>query len=233
MAFGSTPSASSGGNQVAAGVVGPGLAAGYPDNTAVNQRFGRSGALVVTEAHGRFHEAASRLKLFFLSNGIAGVASAAAWLSPVAAAAATCLSLWNPSTSGVAFSILQTQLGLASGTVEVGSYVYNFHPVAGPITATANAVTKTLSAGASTGLATTSPSGSGRGYSNTAITAGLVGYEGNPIGDTPAVVGGSITHNADGMDYVPAGSMITIGAPTNGTSAVVYASMVYEEVPPN
>lgn len=211
-----------------------GLFAAAADNTSRLVRLGRDGALVTTDAHGRFHEAASRSKLFFVSNGIAGVTSAAAWLSPVAAAAATLLSLWNSGSAvtGNAFSILQTQLGLVSGTVEVGSYVYNFHPVAGPISATPNAVSKCLNTSLTQGLATTSPSGAGRGFSNTAITAGLVGYEANPICHTPAVVGGSLTHNADGMVYVPGGSMVTIGAPTNGTSAVVYGAMIYEETPP-
>jgi hypothetical protein len=194
-------------------------------------RQSRDGAQVVTDAHGRFHEAAFRNKLFMASNGLAGITSAAAWLGPVAAAAATCLTLWNGATTGVGMSTLQTTLALCSGTVEVGAYQYNHHPLSGPVTATPNAVAKCLNVGSNAGQVSGTQAGNMKGFINTAVTGGLVAYEGGPIGETPAVVGGSITHNADGMIYTPPGAMLTIGAPTNGTSAVIYAAQYYEEIP--
>lgn len=191
-------------------------------------RKGRTNAQVVTDAHGRFHEAASRLKIFFISNGFLGVTSAAAWLTPVAAAAATLLTLYNPGNSGVLASILQAKVALLSGTTEVGEYVWNYH-VNTTITATPNAVSKCTNIGAA-GAGTT-PAGNCRGFANTALTGGVAGLEGPPIQTLNVATGNDFAQPIDGSVIVPQQCAATIGAPTNGTSAVVYGAILYEEVP--
>lgn len=166
-------------------------------------------------------------EIFVVTNGFLGVTSAAAWLSPVAAAAATCLSLWNSSSVHDLY-VIETRLTYFSGTVEVGNYVYNHHWANQNITATANAVTKCLSLDTqSTGTAAV---GVGRGFSNTAITGGAAGFEGMPIGSFVNTAGTSIVHDVNGLIKIPPYCMLTIGAPTNGTSAVIGASITYRQV---
>ena len=186
-------------------------------------RKGRTNASVVTDAHGRFHEASSRAKILSMSNGFAGVTSAAAWLTPVAAAAATCLTLYNPSNSGVLASVLQVHVALLSGTTEIGEYVWNFHANT-TITATANATTRSANAGNTSGAIC-------KGFANTALTGGVAGIEGAAITTLNVATGNDAVANVDGSVTIPSQNAATIGAPTNGTSAVIYASILYEEVP--
>lgn len=165
--------------------------------------------------------------LYEISNGFAGATSTTAWLTPVAAAAATCLSLWNSSaTSNLV--IKEVGVTLLSGTVAIGAYNLNFHYNCTAISATANAIHRKL--GTATRATGTASIGVGRGFAATAITAGLVGYEGVSIGQTPAVVGSgkAVREFHDGLLVGPY-DMVTIGAPTAAASAVIHAYIVYSE----
>lgn len=190
-------------------------------------RLTPDGSLVAAAGQGDWYEASRNGRLYEVTNGFAGVTSAAAWLTPVAAAAATCLSLWN-SSSNMALAVHEVTIALLSGTVEAGLYTINVHYNCTAISATPNAIHRNLNL--SQVNPGTAPIGVGRGFSNTAITAGLVGYDGPVIGVTPAVVGGKTVRDFRGGLIVAPYAMITIGAPTNGTSAVIGASIVYAEV---
>lgn len=81
-------------------------------------RQDKTGALVVTEAHGRYHEAASRGKLYIASIAVAGVAPGTA-LSTTPA-----FQIWNPVNSGIIISIKQIFVGYVSGTLGAGALVH-------------------------------------------------------------------------------------------------------------
>lgn len=207
-----------------------GLAGPFADGAfGMEHRRDRTNAIVCTDAHGRFHEASTRNKLFSVSTGFLGVTAAAANLVPPAAAAATFLTLYNPPGSGVNLSVLRTKVSYLSGTIEVGTLAYCHHPNTTNITATPNAVCKNQNVGLA-GSGTT-PAGNARGYAQTALTGGAVSFEGDQIGALPNVAGTTITDNVDGAITVPPGAALTIGLPTNGTAMVAAGSILYEEVP--
>lgn len=81
-------------------------------------RLDKTGALVVTNAHGRLHEVASRGKLFFVSTPVAGVAPGTV-LSTTPP-----MSIWNPVLSGIIVSIKQVYVGYVSGTLGAGMIVH-------------------------------------------------------------------------------------------------------------
>jgi hypothetical protein len=191
-------------------------------------RFDSRGSLVVTEAHGRYTEASRRGKLYSIGTGFLGTTAAAAHLNPVAAAAATLLTLYNPKGSGVELSILRVCGDFISGTVEVGCYCFDFHPEA-VITATPNAVAKCLRAGEAAGQGTT-PAGKARGFTGTALTGGAAGVEGPTIGMWATAGTQRLEREINGAITVPQGCAVTIAAPTNGTSAVSAWTIEYEEL---
>lgn len=98
-------------------------------------RFDKTLAQVVTDAHGRYFEAASRPGRVFAASLQAGTA-----LGTALTLTAVTLTLWNPAGSGVLVSILSA--GVAITTAPAGSaalvYAVNFNPIgAAPATVTA------------------------------------------------------------------------------------------------
>jgi len=80
------------------GQVGPQVVA---DGAAASLRQDRQGSQVITDAHGRYHEASSRGRVFTAANQ-AGKA-----LTPFATSSTTGFVLLNPTGSGVVLSILE------------------------------------------------------------------------------------------------------------------------------
>lgn len=205
------------------GRVGP---VGGTDGTSGTVRTDPSGALAVQQVHGAYAEASRRGAIFVASTPLAGITAAAAHLSPVAAAAATLLSLYNPNNSGKVLSILRVTGDFISGTVEVGTYTWNFHG-----TATVTAVQSAALTRCTKVSSTASPEGTvAKAFANEAITGGVAGLQGPPIGMWATAGTQRFDQNIDGLISVPQGCMVTIAAPTNGTSSVAAFSIWYEEL---
>lgn len=196
------------------------------DGAEVGARFSNTGALVTSQGHGRFAEASMRGNVYVISSPLAGTTAAAAHLSPVAAAAASLLTLYNPQSSGYLASILRVTGDFISGTVEVGTYTWNFHGICS-ISATPNAIAnKCLINGASAAA----PQGNMKGFADTALTGGLLGIQGPPIGMWATAGTQRFDQDIDGAIVIPEGCAATIAAPTNGTSTVARFSIWYEEI---
>jgi hypothetical protein len=78
-------------------------------------RLERTGALVVSNAHGFYTEAVSRGLMMDVSTQVAGVAPG------TALSTAPPLVLWNPPSSGKNLSITKATMGYVSGTLGAGS----------------------------------------------------------------------------------------------------------------
>lgn len=191
-------------------------------------RQDKQSALVVADGHGRYYEQTSRGTVYCLSTALTGATVAAGHVAPPAAAAATTLTLENPVGSGADFEILMAALSHLTGTPGTGAWAYCVSP-SSVITATPNATPQPLRAGAN-------PS-SGRGFTATALTGGLVHTTARPFANS--VFAGAIdaaTQNKNVVEYlngslvIPPGYILTLAPPATGTSHVVVASIVYAEV---
>lgn len=194
-------------------------------------RAGATGEVVTGDAHGRYHEAASRAALYAVSTALTGTTIVAGNVSPIAAAAASILSLYNPANSGVRASILKVIAQSISGTPGAGGLAYNVIPAVGlAITATENAVP----------VASSPSMGRGRckGFTQTALTGGSVHVLYRPIG--PVNFAGALAAGAGQLGWLDEvageiclepGTALSIAAAAAGTTHIVAASIVYEEVP--
>ncbi len=188
-------------------------------------RFDLNGSLATVQAHGVYAEPSRRGAIFVASTPLAGTTAAAAHLSPVAAAAATLLSLHNPIGSGVELSILKVTGDFISGTVEVGTYCWNFHGASSVSAVQSAALTRCARVNG-----TSSGAGKAKAFTGEAITGGLLGLQGPNIGMWATAGTQRFEVPVDGLITVPEGCMVTIGAPTNATSTVSAWSIWYEEL---
>lgn len=90
------------------------------DGTQTNLRQGRTGEIILSQAHGRYYEQTSRGQLFTLTLSATTTGIAAGNLLSAAAAASTNFALWNPVGSGYNLSITKVMVGLISGTLATG-----------------------------------------------------------------------------------------------------------------
>ena len=188
-------------------------------------RASRNGGLVVTPEATALYEGASRGTVFSCSTALTGTTVVAANNSGVAAAAATILSLYNPIGSGVNLALVKTGVWFTSGTPAVGMWCYNV-AYNQTITATPNAVMgRNLPSGAATsasGFTQTALTGSG---AQTFLRGFGTMFAGAIAATTPAL------HWDDASDIVlPPGGVISICSPGTGTTVIVMASIVYQEV---
>jgi len=90
------------------------------DGTQTNLRQGRTGEIILSQAHGRYYEQTSRGQLFTLTLSATTTGIAAGNLLNAAAAASTNFAIWNPIGSGFNLSITKVMVGLISGTLATG-----------------------------------------------------------------------------------------------------------------
>lgn len=90
------------------------------DGTQTNLRQGRTGEIILSQAHGRYYEQTSRGQLFTLTLSATTSGIAAGNLLNAAAAASTNFAIWNPIGSGFNLSITKVMVGLISGTLATG-----------------------------------------------------------------------------------------------------------------
>jgi hypothetical protein len=90
------------------------------DGAQNNLRQGRTGEIILSQAHGRYHEQTSRGQLFTLNLTATTSGISAGNLTGAAAAASTQFALWNPIGSGFNLSITKCLIGVISGTFTTG-----------------------------------------------------------------------------------------------------------------
>jgi hypothetical protein len=213
------------------GQVGPQPAA---DGSNPEMRQGRDSEVITADAVARFSEATRRRKTFCGMTAVTGTTIVAANVSPVAAAAASILSLYNPLGSGVDLHLLASYLSAISGTMPAGAFVYNI--------AYNQAVTATQNNGGTAGATSVCTYGSGaagvgRVFTQTALT-GSVGAQTllRPIGASwfAAVLAASTVANftdaIDGAIVLPPGGLLSIAAPAAGTTVVMVAGFEWMEI---
>lgn len=207
------------------GRVGPHLLA---DGASNHVRLAKTGELVVAQAHGRFHEAASRRQLFHLVSKTVTLAAANA--SPVAATTGELIvGFWNPPGSNKMISVLLGSVATVSGTPG-GPFYWNLCPAQSSVTA---AATGTVYSGYMESLV----SGSAVRPLNDVALAGMAvaAVEVGVLGGPAAIAAGagvySITDWVDGRIVVPPGCVCGIACHAAGTTHIVSASLSWEEVP--
>lgn len=194
------------------------------DGTKDVIRLGKTGEIIVGDAHGHFYEAVSRGNVYTASTALAGVTQAAGMISPVAAAATVFLGLFNPNSSPVNLVILRTKLWTVSGTPG-GPWAWNVvAPNAGITAAGAQGINnKTLAAG-----------GQAKVFANAATTGGLVAVMFRGIGGPAAITAGagnnSVDEISDGDLIIPPGGAAFIAPTAAGTTHIAGASVSWEEV---
>jgi hypothetical protein len=198
-------------------IIGPFLP--QADNSVMNRlRAGKTGELVVGDAHGRFFEAASRGKLYYACN------QAAITFGTALTATAVTFTLYNPLGSLVNLVLLQTGVTVLTGTT-AGSIVYaaNVNPAAAiPATNTELTVRNAKLDGAA---------GYAKAYSITTLPAAPVAIRtiGGLLGATAGGVMNSIVDNVDGSIILAPNTCLTVqGITIVGTGLI---SMLWEEVP--
>jgi hypothetical protein len=215
------------------GVVGP----TGPRSDGVEEaiRLGKDCSAVVSHGNGRYYEPTSRGKVYTAMTSAAGTTIVAANVTPVAAAAATILSIYNPLNSGVNAQVLKTWLNFISGTPGAGAFVYNV--------AYGQNITAIQNNQGSAGLGAMSnlPSGATgavKTYVQTALTGGVAAQQlMRPMGASlfaAAIAGTTPALNfldlVDGDLVLPPGALLSIAAPAVGTTVLVVAGIEYQEV---
>lgn len=213
--------------------VGPIVAS---DAGQLTLRLDQTRALVVTDAHGRLREAAMRGKLYTGMTAIGGTTVVAGNNSPIAAAAASILSLYNPLGTKVNLSLLRTILFYVSGTPAAGGWVYNY--------GFSQNITAVQNNGGVAGAAPVSGlvsglSGTGKIYTQTALTGSGAQILYRPIGGTALFAGAlaattpglGVVEQVDGEIEAPPGGVVSVASPGTGTTLIVGACFVWEEIP--
>lgn len=197
---------------------------GIGDGSKDSGRMGKTGELVVGDAHGHFFEAVSRGNVYTASTALAGVTMAAGMISPVAAAATVFLGLFNPISSKFNLVILRTKIWTVSGTPG-GPWAWNVVPPNAGITAAGvqGINNLTLAAG-----------GQAKAFINAATTGGILATMFRGIGGPAAIAAGAgnqhVDEVSDGDLIIPPGGAAFIAPTAAGTTHLAGASVSWEEV---
>lgn len=212
------------------GMVGP-VASADGSNPALRQ--GRDAETITADAIPRFSESTRRAATFTGMTVVAGTTIVAANVTPVAAAAASMISLWNPIGSKKDLHLIRSFINGISGTPGVGAWVYNvaFNQT---ITAVQN----------NQGVAGLMPvctygsgvTGVGKVFTQTALTGATlqalfkgIGFSlfGGALAATTAV---NYVDQIDGAIVLPPGGLLTLAPPLIGTTLVVAGGFDWMEI---
>jgi hypothetical protein len=209
------------------GQVGQPSQTSIPPGTTPPVRQGQMGELITSPLQGKYYENAYRGNLYVMSTIALGTTLVAANVSPPGAAAATFLTLFNPTGSGKNAVILRTIINSLSGTPG-GPFSFAVIPPNAGITAAANLTAINLLTLAAAGSLM-------RGYVQTALTGGLVHVMLRCIGGPAAIAAGagvySVSEETAGDIIVPPGGALSIAIAATGTTHVAAASLIYAELP--
>ena len=195
-------------------------------------RGGNSGELAVIEAHGYYQEPTYRGNVWAFSTAYAGLTLVGTTSVIGAVNWAPLVGLWNPSGSQVYLSIIKGYASLVSGTTTAGGIGWGYAPPTTLVTAAGT--------NGAINLATFVTGGSiARTYITTSPITGLPASGGMlapfPVNSFAAAVGATTSSPAAvdevaGAILVPPGGAIGISG-TLGTSTIVQAGIVWEEIP--
>lgn len=204
-------------------------------------RADRTSALVTTDAHGRFQEAALSGNLYGGGMTLTSISNATFTTATLGATCTPIVGIWNPSTSGKNAVILQAKLQTIITALQVtgqGAYMWCTSTGNGALTlgttpfnrttlSSSGSVVKDMSGIALTGLtnnlvvreASSLQGGPGSNLSTLQTAAGLM-----PL-NNPAV------ENIDGAYIVPPGGILALLCTTNPPVAISAASgIMWEEL---
>lgn len=197
------------------------------DGSIQTLRLARDGALVATEGHGPYFEAATRGALFIGSTPAAGVTV------PIFSNLTQQFGLLNPGGSGVQAVLRRMTVGYVSGTQVAGHMCYAYKPNIGIGEADPATVTILASQNALLGLGQPSKC---RIYSpvTLAVAATYIG----PVGVSQAVQAATATNapwtivdDIQGGIIVPENTMFFVACNVAAGQGVVAVSLSWEEVP--
>jgi len=202
------------------------------DGTQGTMRAGREGQLIQSDLTGRFFEATRLGQVFTVSTAPAGTTIVAANNTPVAAAAATILTLYNPPSSGKNLEVIRVYANWLSGTPAAGGLVYN--AVCNQnISAAQNATPVSNFQFAQGSVA--------KGFTQTALTGGTTAMvllrslpNCTPFAGAVAAtsVGINCMDEVEGAIVVQPGCALTVASAGTGTTAIVNAGITYREAKP-
>lgn len=197
---------------LAEGKVGP---VQRSDGSQGETRLGRTGEVIVAEAHGRYFEAAARGAIFH-----AAMQAGAAFGTTLTAAAAT-LTLYNPAGSNVLLVLLHASAALTAAPAGNAALVYavSTNPVAAPPAAVTPAVVRCSRLGPSTG----------KGLAYTAATLPGIPAVARILGNFSAnASAGIVSDDLNGALVIPENTAVTIQGMGAATTGIVALS--WEEV---
>jgi hypothetical protein len=200
------------------------------DGAQPNARQGRTGELIISQAHGRFYEQASRGKVFSLTLTATSADNVGNAVG-AAAAASTNFALWNPLGSGFNLSILKAYVAAVSGTPTGGPVFHGY-------------ITNSIPTIASTGTAYNNLAGgpppvaryvaSAAGTALTGASAVVTGRAMNidfSASSFASAAGSNCLDLVDGDIVIPPGyGWVPLWAGTGTTLRAAY-SVTWEEVP--
>lgn len=205
------------------------------DGSADVARGTQDSALVTADGHGRYGELAARGAMFSGGTGFAGTTIVAANVTPIGAAAATILSLYNPIGSGVDVELIRTLIAHISGTPGAGAWLYNFQ-----FNQTLTAIQNCFGVAGGTPVPNRlggNAGGKARVFTQTALTGSAAQLQHRAIGTTQFAA--AIAATTQGLGFVdevagsiviPPGGLLSIAAPVIGTTHIVAASFEWDEV---
>lgn len=94
------------------------------DGSTPNARQGRTGELIVSQAHARYYETTSRGNIFTLTLNATTTGAAAGNTTSAGAAGSTQFAVWNPVGSGVNVCITRVYVGVIQGTLPAGPFFH-------------------------------------------------------------------------------------------------------------
>lgn len=209
--------------------------------TAAPFRADITGAQVITDAHGRFFEAASRGTLFSAGMTTTSISNATFTTGTLGATCTPIIGLWNPMNSGKNLAILQVRVQLIANAVTTftgpGALMW------------ATSVNQSAISTGITPLNRYSLASSGsiaKGFANTALTglsgnlvvqeaSGLLSFSNNfsnalTAAGQATAGGGGIDH-VDGAIILTPGSVIALLGTTTPVSVSAASSILWEELP--
>jgi len=202
-------------------------------NGAVNpSRSDKTGALVVTDGHGHWSEAASQQKLFtaILSQGTTTVA--AGNIVGAAAAASTQFAVWNPLGSSVNLVLQKLRIQQYSGTPTAGGLTLSYFNASGVATflSTSGAVhSNYINGPLGQGVCLASAAGAALTGGSALTTLLNTGWSSSATAlASPAGIG--YVENFDGEVVVPPGFGVVPTWAGAGTTYLVGYSLTWEEV---
>jgi len=211
------------------GVVGP---RAYLSDGASNIaiRLDRTASQVVADGRPRYAELAARGQVFAFGTALAGTTIVAANNAPIAAAAASILTLFNPQGSGFNYEIIKGVLHGISGTPAAGAWVWN--------AAYGQTITAAEGASPTKPICTLNGSGSeAKGFTQAALTGSGAQVFIRPFGKSFFAGALAATSPLDAVDEVagdlicPPGGIVSIASPGTGTTMIVAAAIIFARVP--